>query len=114
MADKDRYLHQGFSELDDLTNLIYEVILQTWFIGYNQIPYQASGAFSQTMMTMCKEVPYAVSGVELISVGNSTGSPGSALIKPRPVCRVRIFANFKGAVASMDGSLFDFGTCGTS
>lgn len=56
---------------------------------YNRLPYQASGAFPQTMMTICTEVLYAVPGVELVSVGNSTGAPPSALLKPRPVCRVK-------------------------
>ena len=48
------------------------------------------------MVAMCIEVPYAVSGVELISVGNSTGTPASVLLKPRPVCRVRIFCHLQG------------------
>ena len=81
---------------------------------YNQLLYYVSGAFSQSMMTMCIEVLYAVPSVGLVSVGNSTGSPAYAPLKPRPVCWVRIFAVLKGKVALMDSSVFDFGTCGIS
>ena len=67
------------------------------------------------MMTMCIEVPYAVTGVGLITVGNSTSTLASAPLKPRPVCWVGVFLPvFKGEVSMIDTYVFDFGTCGIS